>query len=456
MCADKSRKDDVSELAEELFGTQTRLAVENFTISGKPLPACFIHALGLIKACAAEVNGELGLLPRDIAAAINWAALEVAAGRYDKQFPVDVFQTGSATSTNMNANEVIATLAGRQLGFAVHPNDHVNRSQSSNDVIPTAIHVSAAVQLQSLQNVLQTLELSLLKRATEFQDTVKTGRTHLMDAVPVTLGQELEGWAAQIKACIRRLEDVHKRLLLVAQGGTAVGTGLNSPPEFAIRFTRVLRRHTGIEFHPVSNHFAAIGAQDTALELSGQLKVVANALLKIATDLRWMNSGPVAGLAEIRLPELQHGSSIMPGKVNPVIPEAVSMACVQVIGLDSAVTIAVQDNRFQLATMLPLIANNLIEQLTLLTGATQSLDQKAVQLFKVNHDRLDQLSERNAMLVTVLNSKVGYDKAAQIAKTALQEDRPLIQVALEQTDLTESVLQRLLDPMRLAKPHKET
>jgi len=453
MSVDKNA-DSIDHTGDILYGEQTRLACDNFSISGQPLPCEFIHVLGLIKAAAAEVNASLGLLPQDTAAAISQAGLEVAAGRHDKQFPVDMFQTGSGTSTNMNANEVIAKLASRQLARKVHPNDDVNRCQSSNDVIPTAIHVCAIQQLYLLQQVLQELRQSLLRRADQFQDIVKTGRTHLMDAVPVTLGQELAGWAAQLETDLARLADVRQRLLQIAQGGTAVGTGLNAHPDFADQFAYTLGQHTGLALRSAPNLFAAIGAQDTALELSSQLKVVATSLLKIATDLRWMNSGPVAGLGEIRLPELQHGSSIMPGKVNPVIPEAAGMACVQVIGLDAAITMAVQDNRFQLATMLPLIANNLIQQLKLLTGAALSLDAKAVQLFEIDEDRLDWLSQRNAMLVTALNSIIGYEKAATIAQTAMQQNRSLLEVALEQSDLEKDELEQLLDPARLAKPHE--
>jgi len=449
----ENHNDPTGKPVDALYGEQTRLACENFSISGQPLPSEFIHVLGLIKAAAAEVNADLGMLPQDTAAAISHAGLEVAAGRHDAQFPVDLFQTGSGTSTNMNANEVIATLASRRLGRKVHPNDDVNCSQSSNDVIPTAIHVSAALQLQPLQKALQALMGTLLIRAEQYQEVVKVARTHLMDAVPITLGQELTGWAAQLESDLARLADVRQRLLLIAQGGTAVGTGLNAPPDFGIRFANTLGQLTGLDLRTAPNLFAAIGAQDTALELSAQLKVVATSLLKIATDLRWMNSGPVAGLAEIRLPELQHGSSIMPGKVNPVIPEAVGMACVQVIGLEAAVTLASQDNRFQLATMLPLIANNLIQQLKLLTSAVRSLDEKAVQLFEVDQDRLESFAQRNTMLVTALNSLIGYDHAAEIAKTALREGRPLIDVACEQSDLDRTELESALDPVRLAKPH---
>jgi fumarate hydratase class II len=435
-----------------LYGEQTRLAVRNFTISGQRFPPAFIHALGLVKACAARVNGGLGELPHERAGAIEQAAHAVARGEHDAQFPVDVFQTGSGTSTNMNANEVIARLASDRLGLPVHPNDDVNRGQSSNDVIPTTIHVSTVLELQVLIAALEGLREALVRRAEEYATVVKTGRTHLMDAVPMTLGQELAGWAQQIAADLSRLDAVHRRLLELAQGGTAVGTGLNAHPAFAARFAEALASETGLAFRPAPNAFAAIGAQDTAVELSGQLRVVAISLLKIATDLRWMNSGPVAGLGEIRLPALQKGSSIMPGKVNPVIPEAVGMACVQVIGLDTAVATAAQDNRFQLATMLPLIGFDLLQQLGLLTGAVRSLSRDAIERFSVDVEGLDERVSRNAMLVTALTPHIGYDLAGRIARKALEERRAVIDVAREMTDLPEARLRELLAPERMAHP----
>jgi fumarate hydratase class II len=380
----------------------------------------------------------------------------VADGRHDDQFPVDVLQTGSGTSTNMNANEVVAVLAGRRLGRTVHPNDEVNLGQSSNDVIPTAIHVSAALELRVLTGALGSLREAIDARAQEHADTVKTGRTHLMDAVPMTLGQELSGWAAQVEADLARLDDTSRRLLLLAQGGTAVGTGLNAHPDFAERFAAALTECTGLAFRPAPNAFAAIGAQDTAAELSGQLRVVAVTLLKIATDLRWMNSGPVAGLGEIRLPELQPGSSIMPGKVNPVVPEAVGMACVQVVGLDAAVALAAQDNRFQLATMLPLIAFDLLQQLSLLTGAARALETQAIARFEADTAAMADRARRNLMLVTALAPRIGYDLAGQIARTALAEGRAVIDVAREQSGLPEAELERLLDPARTARPRGGT
>ncbi len=436
-----------------LYGEQTRLAITNFRISGQRFPRAMIHALGLIKACAARVNRDLGILPADLLEAIEVAAMAVAEGRYDEQFPVDVFQTGSGTSTNMNANEVIAELAHRRLGRPVHANDHVNRGQSSNDVIPTAIHVGASLELVGLVAALDSLRGAIEARARQYADAVKTGRTHLMDAVPMTLGQELSGWAAQVAADLARLGDAGQRLLALAQGGTAVGTGLNTHPEFAVRFAAAMAERTGLAFRTAPNAFAAIGAQDTAVELSGQLRVSAITLLKIATDLRWMNSGPVSGLREIRFPELQPGSSIMPGKVNPVVPEAVGMACVQVIGLDSALALAAQDNRFQLATMLPLIAFDLLQQLALLTGAAQSLERQAVAVFEADVQGLQTRARCNAMLATALTPRIGYDLANRIARTALEQGRAVIDVAREQSGLAEAELVELLDPERMARPH---
>ncbi len=437
--------------ATPLYGRQTRLALDNFQLSANLLPDAFIRALGLVKACAARVNAELGVLPPGTARAIEAAAQEVAEGRHLRQFPLDVFQTGSGTSTNMNANEVIATLASRRLGRPVHPNDDVNRGQSSNDVIPTTIHVSAALALQDLKRSLDALEVSITARAGEFHDTVKPGRTHLMDALPLTLGQELSGWAAQVGDARRRLQDTEPRLLRLAQGGTAVGTGFNAHADFAGRFATEIAQRTGLGFRPADNPFAAIASQDTAVELSGQLRTTAQVLLKIANDLRWMNSGPTAGLAEIELPELQAGSSIMPGKVNPVIPEAVAMACVQTIGLDTAVNLAATDNRFQLCTMLPLIAYDLLEQIGLLANAARALSDKAVARFRVNRKRLAGVAARSAALITALTPRIGYESAAHIARRALAESRPIIEVAAEETDLADDELRSLLDPLAMTE-----
>jgi fumarate hydratase class II len=385
-----------------------------------------------------------------LARAIESAAERVAAGELDDQFPVDIFQTGSGTSSNMNANEVIATLASRDLGRRVHPNDDVNLGQSSNDVIPTAIHVSAVLALPGLDAAVAALAAGIDARAAETAHIVKTGRTHLMDAVPLTLGQELGGWAAQLRDCRQRLDDTGVRLRRIAQGGTAVGTGVNAAPGFAAAFADELTRRTGLGFAPAEDARAAIASQDTAAELSGQLRVLALALLKIANDLRWMASGPTAGLAEIRLPELQAGSSIMPGKVNPVIPEAVAMACAQVIGLDGAIALAAQDNRFQLCTMLPLIASDLLEQIGLLTRACNALRDKVIAGFTVNEAGIARALARNAMLATALAPGIGYDAAAAIARRALAEDRPVRDIAAEDTQLSDDELDRLLDVRRLA------
>jgi fumarate hydratase, class II len=389
------------------------------------------------------------VLPARVAEAIADAADEVASGAHDRQFPVDRFQTGSGTSSNMNANEVIAALAERRLARPVHPNDEVNRGQSSNDVIPTAIHLSAALELVALRRTLGHLEGVIAERVPELERVVKTGRTHLMDAVPITLGQEFSGWCAQLGACRRRLAETEVRVLDIAQGGTAVGTGLNGHPDFPVRFAALLAERTGLPFRPADNLFAAIATQDTAVELSGQLRTTAVALLKIANDLRWMNSGPVAGLGEIRLPELQAGSSIMPGKVNPVIPEAAAMACIQVIGLDAAIALAAQDNRFQLCTMLPLIGANLLEQMELLAAAARLLADKAVAGLTVNREALAEAVERGPMLATALAPRIGYEAAARIARRALTEGRTIRSVAEAETDIPAAELDVLLDPLAL-------
>jgi fumarate hydratase, class II len=438
--------------AEALWGAQTQRAIDNFPISGHPLPRAFIGALGLIKQSAARANRRLGLLPAEIAAAVEAAAAEVAAGRHDAAFPLDVFQTGSGTSSNMNANEVIASLASRQLGSPVHPNDHVNVAQSSNDCIPTAIHVSAALLMRrELLPALTHLRDALHSRERELAAVVKTGRTHLMDAMPVTLGQELSGWRMQVQQGLARLAAVEPRLLKLAQGGTAVGTGINAPAGYGAHFCEELRAITGAPFMPADNYFEAMSAQDTAVELSGQLKVIAVSLMKIANDLRWMNSGPLAGLAEIALPALQPGSSIMPGKVNPVIPEAATMVAAQVIGNDTTITIAGQSGNFQLNLMLPLIAYNLLESIRLLANVTRLLADRAVKGFTVNTARIAEALDRNPILVTALNPVIGYEKGAAIAKQAYAQGRPIRAVAEEMTRLPAAELARLLDPAELTR-----
>lgn len=435
-----------------LWGAQTQRAVENFPISGQPMPKAFVAALGLIKWAAAGVNRDLGLLSDEIAEAIQTVALEVAAGEHYEQFPVDVFQTGSGTSSNMNSNEVIARLASERSGLDVHPNDHVNMGQSSNDVVPTAIHVSAAIGLtEDLLPSLKYLAELIENKAEKWADTVKTGRTHLMDAMPVRLDQELTGWATQIRADYQRVAGVLMRLSGLAQGGTAVGTGINAHPEFGVRIAAALASRTGIAFRPADSYFEALSSQDTAVELSGQLKTTAVSLMKIANDLRWMNSGPLAGLGEIALPELQPGSSIMPGKVNPVIPEAVAMVAAQVIGNDATITVAGQSGNFQLNVMLPVIAHNLLESIRILASASRALGDSAIAGFTVQTERLQDALARNPILVAALNPVIGYEKGAAIAKKAYADGRPIIDVAADATDLDRDALGKLLDPTELTK-----
>jgi fumarate hydratase class II len=438
--------------ADALWGAHTQRAVENFPVSGLAMPRGFIAALALVKQAAARANLRLGLLDARVAEAVDAAAAEVVAGSHDAHFPIDVFQTGSGTSTNMNANEVIAALASRRLKSAVHPNDQVNMSQSSNDSIPTAIHVSAALAVRDkLLPALAHLRDTLAKREHELADTVTTGRTHLMDAMPVTLGQEISGWRTQIEHGMARVRAVEPRLLALAQGGTAVGTGINAHPDFGRRFCEELAGITGVAFVPAANYFEALSAQDTAVELSGQLKVVAVSLMKIANDLRLMNSGPLAGLSEISLPALQAGSSIMPGKVNPVIPEAATMVAAQVIGNDMTITIAGQSGNFQLNVMLPVIAQNLLSSIGLLANVSRLLADRAIAGFKVNAARIAEALDRNPILVTALNPVIGYEKGAAIAKAAYAQGRPIRDVAREMTQLSEAELAKLLDPAELAR-----
>jgi len=436
--------------AAALYGAQTQRAVDNFHISGMPLPPEFICALGLIKASAARANADLGLLDDAMANSIADAAMSVAQGQHGEQFPVDIFQTGSGTSSNMNANEVIATLASEQLGERVHPNDHVNCSQSSNDVIPTAIHVSAELALSNtLLPSLHRLADAIAERERALGDSIKTGRTHLMDAMPISLAQELSGWRTQLLQAAQRIESSRPQLRQLAQGGTAVGTGINSDPKFAERFCFHISESCGLTFAPAENFFAALASQDVAVALSGQLKSLAVALLKICNDLRWMNSGPLSGLGEISLKALQPGSSIMPGKVNPVIPEAVAMASAQVVGNDSAITIAGQSGNFQLNVMLPVIAHNLLQSISLLANSCAALADNCIADFVVNDDVIAANLGRNPILVTALNREIGYSKAAEIAKRAYKEGRPVLDVALEMTGLPAEQLARLLDPKNL-------
>ena len=450
----RTERDTMGELQvplNALWGAQTQRAVNNFPISGIPMPAALISALGLIKAAAASVNRDLDLLEEDIADAIMAAAGKVSTGEVDSHFPIDIFQTGSGTSSNMNANEVIAHLAALQ-GADVHPNDHVNMGQSSNDVIPTAIQVSACLETHgSLLPALRHLQQVLEGKACELNDVVKTGRTHLMDAMPVTFGQELSCWAQQIQSNIHRIESALKRVKKLPLGGTAVGTGINTHSEFGSRVAAALTASTGFGFVPADNYFEGISSQDASVELSGQLKTLACSLMKISNDLRLMNSGPLAGMGDIALPALQPGSSIMPGKVNPVIPEAVCMVCAQVIGNDSTITIGGQSGNFQLNVMLPVIAHNLLQSIGLLANSSRLLADSAIQGFVVNYDSIRSSLERNPILITALNSVIGYELGAATAKQAYKEGRSIRDVAKETTGLSDEELERLLDPLELTR-----
>jgi len=451
----RTEHDSMGELqvpADALWGAQTQRAVDNFPISGLAMPRQFIAALGLVKWAGAGANTELGILKSDIAGAVQKAALEVAEGAHDEHFPIDVFQTGSGTSSNMNANEVIANLATSDLGAEVHPNDHVNMSQSSNDVIPTCVHVSAAIAIHdTLLPALRHLSSAFEKKADELRDIVKTGRTHLMDAMPITLGQEIDGWRAQIDNAGARLDDAMTRLTRLAQGGTAVGTGINAHPKFGAKVAVLLSEKTGVGFTLADSAFEALSSQDAAVETSGQLRVLAVSLIKICNDLRWMNSGPLAGIGEIALPALQPGSSIMPGKVNPVIPEAVAMVGAQVIGNDATIAIAGLSGNFQLNVMLPVATYNLLQSIELLANASTCLADKAIAGFTVNVDNISAALDRNPILVTALNHVIGYEQGAAIAKKAYAEGRAIKDVAKEMTDLTEDELDRLLDPAGLTE-----
>jgi fumarate hydratase class II len=446
-------RDSMGELAvpaDALYGAQTQRAVNNFPISGQRMPIQFLRALLLAKAAAARANIELKQITAGQGEAIVNACQQLLKEDFARHFPVDVFQTGSGTSSNMNANEVVATLASRILGETVSPNDHVNAGQSSNDIIPSAIHISAALGLhEQLLPALRYLVSEIDQKATLVHAHVKTGRTHLMDAMPVRMSQVLGGWSQQIKANIANIEALLPSLQALAQGGTAVGTGINAHPNFASRFNAELSKLTGITFAPGTNFFALIGSQDTAVAVSGQLKTTAVSLLKIANDLRWMNSGPLAGLAEIELEALQPGSSIMPGKVNPVIPEATAMVAAQVIGNDTTITIAGQSGNFELNVMLPVIAANLLQSIELLANVSRLLADKAIASFRVNETKLKEALARNPILVTALNPIIGYLKAAEIAKLAYKQGRPIVDVAAENTELSRDELEVLLNPEKL-------
>jgi fumarate hydratase, class II len=435
---------------EQLWGSETTKAVLNFPVSGEQVPLPVVHWLGRLKAEAARVNAELGLLDGDVAERIAAAGDAVAAGEHDDQFPIDVFQTGSGTSSNMNANEVIATLAGD----GAHPNDHVNLGQSSNDVFPSAVHLAALDEVsRDLLPALDGLAEALARKAEEFDDVVKAGRTHLMDAVPVTLGQEFGGYAAQVRLGAERVRGTLGRVGQIPLGGTATGTGLNTHPEFAEKVRRKLAEDTGLEVSAPADRFEAQGNRDALVELSGQLKVVAVSLTKIANDLALMGSGPRAGLAEIRLPALQKGSSIMPGKVNPVIPEVVIQVAAQVIGNDTAITVAGSQGQFELNVRVPLIARNLLDSIKLLASASRLLDEKCVAGIEANEEMTERHAEATLATATALNPHIGYDRAADIVKAAAESGRSLREVALEQ-GVEPSVLEEALDHRRMARPHE--
>jgi fumarate hydratase class II len=426
---------------KELWGSETVKAVANFPVSGEPIPAPVVHWLGRIKAAAARVNAELGLLDADLAERIAAAGDRIAAGEFDDQFPIDVFQTGSGTSSNMNANEVMAALAGD----GVHPNDHVNLGQSSNDVFPSAVHLAALAELTSdLLPALDRLASSLEAKAKEFEDVVKSGRTHLMDAVPVTLGQEFGGYAAQIRQSEARIEDTLGRVGQIPLGGTAVGTGLNTHPEFAERVRAKLSEDTGLTISPPADPFEAQAARDALVEASGALKTLAVSLTKIANDLRLMGSGPRAGLAELRLPELQKGSSIMPGKVNPVIPEVVTQVSAQVIGNDVAITVGGMQGHFELNVFIPLIARNLLESIRLLSSAARLFAEKCVDGIEANREQAEHYAELTLSAATALNPYIGYDLATEIVKEAASSGRSLREVAREK-GVDEATLDKALD-----------
>ncbi|MEO1023108.1 MAG: class II fumarate hydratase [Bacteroidota bacterium] len=446
---------DVKVPVNALYKAQTQRAFDNFPISGIRFGRRFIEALGCVKKAAAIANNELGLLETEVAEAIQKGAQEVIDGRHDDQFVIDIFQTGSGTSSNMNANEVIAQLANQLKGetdTVIHPNDHINFGQSSNDVIPTTIRVAAVLSVvRNLIPSLQHLHDTFISKGREFADVVKTGRTHLMDAMPVTLQQEFGGYARQIELGIARVEAALERVRELPQGGTAVGTGINTHPEFGDSFAEAISELTGEEFWEAKNHFEAQATVDAPVELSGQLKTIAVSLMKIGNDLRWMNSGPNSGLGEIQLAALQPGSSIMPGKVNPVIEESLTMVCAQVIGNDATVTIAGQAGNFELNVMLPVVAHNLLQSIEILANASRNLADRSVSLLTARREVIQDMVGRNPILVTALNPIIGYDLAAKIAKKAFAENRPVLDVAREMTDLSDEELEKALDPIKMTE-----
>lgn len=438
------------------YGAQTQRAVDNFPVSNIRFSRGFIEAIGLIKKNASKVNADLGELNPGITDAIQKAAQEVSEGKFDDDFPIDIFQTGSGTSTNMNANEVIAKRANElkadNVDIEIHPNDHVNYGQSSNDVIPTTIRLAAVKAVkENLIPALQHLQTAFTEKGDEFADVVKTGRTHLMDAMPVTIKQEFDGYARQLELGVDRLEAALERVCELPQGGTAVGTGLNTNPLFGAEMANALSEETGFQFSEAQNHFEAQSTVDAPVELSGQLKTIATGLMKIGNDLRWMNSGPNSGLAEIQLEALQPGSSIMPGKINPVVEESLTMVCAHVIGNDSTITVAGQSGNFELNVMLPVVAHNLLESINILGNAVRNLADRSVSRLTVNKERVADMVGRNPVLVTALNPIIGYDKAAKIAKKAFAESRPVKDVAREMTDLSDEELDQALDPIKMTK-----
>ena len=436
-----------------LYGAQTQRAINNFPVSGKSMPEAFIRALLTAKSAAAQANAKLELLPANVATAISEVVAQLLANpELMSHFPVDIYQTGSGTSSNMNANEVLATLASAKVGETVSANDHVNYGQSSNDIIPTTIHISATIEVtEQLLPALEHLHSVIVSKAKTVDHHIKTGRTHLMDAMPVRLSQSLLSWASQIEQNIFFIEAILPKLQTLAQGGTAVGTGINAHPDFAAEFSEQLSAVTGIAFSPADNLFTHINTQDVVVALSGQLKTTAVSIMKIANDLRWMNSGPLAGLGEIALEALQPGSSIMPGKVNPVIPEAATMVSAQVIGNDAAITIGGQAGNFELNVMLPMIADNILSSIKLLANVSRLLADKAIATFTVNEDQLQLALGRNPILVTALNPIIGYAKAAEIAKKAYKEGRAVLDVAEQETDIPRAELEKLLDPAKLTR-----
>ena len=454
-------KDSLGEVkvpSKALWGAQTQRAVNNFPISGIkmdfPFTKSFVSSLGLIKDAAAKANLKLKLISAKKSKAISRAAKEVWKEKHHHQFPIDVFQTGSGTSSNMNANEVIASLATKFAKTQIKPNDDVNMSQSSNDVIPTAIKISAHMDLtKKMLPALDELIEAIEKKASSVKGTIKTGRTHLMDAMPIDLSEELLAWSSQLNSSKEMLVTISKKLLVLPQGGTAVGSGINAHKNFAKYFAKEMSNiyDKKTKFEPSKNFYHELSAQDCSVQLSGELKNLAIILMKISNDLRWMNSGPLTGLSEIELKALQPGSSIMPGKVNPVIPEAVAMASVDVIGNDTSIAVAAQSGSFQLNVMLPVIAYNLLKSINLMSGAMKALSKNAIKSFKVNYKNLETSLSRNPILVTALNPIIGYENAASIAKKAYKEDRPIIEVAAEETGMSKMQLKKLLDPSKIAK-----